>query len=220
MAKKVSVVLSHWYHLVEGLQHSPQQFYGSLEEAINRRQIPGVILSRVDYLEGGAFSAKREYVRAQRKELVFDVCAAPFGNGFFVSWWLGESRSSWGSLIALGLVALILILFVFLIDKLGFFPGVLTAGIVSSLLLVLLGVLVREGSIPLELSLSELPLFGAIYARFFEPVTYYKIDTTLMFQESVHVAVLEVVDQATQAKGLRALSESERKPVLHQLFKK
>jgi hypothetical protein len=52
------------------------------------------------------------------------------------------------------------------------------------------------------------------------PTTYYKIDTTLMFQESVHRAVVEVIDQMTQAKGLRALSESERKPILRNIFKR
>ena len=32
-------------------------------------------------------SAKREYLRMQRGKYAFDICAAPFGNGFFVSWW-------------------------------------------------------------------------------------------------------------------------------------
>jgi hypothetical protein len=40
------------------------------------------------------------------------------------------------------------------------------------------------------------------------------MDTALMFQESVHNAVLEVVDCITAAKGIRALTEAERKPIL------
>ncbi len=31
----------------------------------------------------------RIYQRIGRKKLVFDVCGAPFGKGFFVSWWMG-----------------------------------------------------------------------------------------------------------------------------------
>lgn len=91
MARKVSLLLSHWNKLIEGLQESPQQFYSSLEKAIERREIPNTNLSRIDYREGGVFSAKREYLRVRRKEHLFDICAAPFGTGFFFSWWLGES---------------------------------------------------------------------------------------------------------------------------------
>ncbi|HHT9126697.1 MAG TPA: hypothetical protein ACFYD6_12925 [Candidatus Brocadiia bacterium] len=166
MARKVSLLLSHWNKLIEGLQESPQQFYASLEEAIKRRQIPNIDLSRLDYREGGVFSAKREYLRVRRKEHIFDVCAAPFGSGFFFSWWLGES--------------------------VGFFWR-----------LILL-----------------IPILGRLFVRFFRPDTYYQIDTALMFQGAVHSAVLEVIDEITNAKGLRALSETERKPILTDLFKR
>jgi hypothetical protein len=35
-----------------------------------------------------------------------------------------------------------------------------------------------------------------------------------MFEKAVHNAVLEVVDRMTASKGIRALSESERKPIM------
>jgi len=166
-AKKVSVVLSHWYHLIEGLQDSPLQFYGSVDEAIRRRQLPDVKLARVDYREGGLFSAKREYFRVRRKEYIFDICAAPFGgNAFFVSWWLGET--------------------------IGFFSGLLLL----------------------------IPFVGPALVRALRPLTYFRLDTALMFQESVHAAVLEVLDERTSAKGLRMLSELERKPTLGEAFRK
>ena len=59
-----------------------------------------------------------------------------------------------------------------------------------------------------------MPLVGTIYERVFAPETYYALDTALMFQEAVHNAVLEVIDGMISAKGLRALSEVERKPIL------
>lgn len=167
MARKDSVILSHWYNLIEGLQDSSQRFYSSLEEAVKRRQIPDVDISRVDYREGGMFSAKREYLQVRRREHVFDVCAAPFGTGFFVSWWLGEIPPG-------GLWRLILMI----------------------------------------------PFFGQLIVRLFRPQTYYRLDTALMFQESVRLAVLEVIDDITKAKGLRALSELERKPILSSFFKR
>lgn len=157
MAKKVGAILSHWYHHTENMQDSPQRFYTAFEEAIKVRELPDVKLSRTHYREGGLLSAKREYLRVTRRELIFDICAAPFGKGFFISWWLGE---------------------------------------------------------PLGL-LQSFPIIGAL----FRPVTYFRYDTALMFQESVHSAVLEVIEATTQSKGLRALTELEKKPILSSFFK-
>jgi hypothetical protein len=140
------------------------EFYAQVEAAIDRRQVPDARQERIHWREGGPLSPKREYLRVRRREHVFDICAAPFGNGFFVSWWLGEFR------------------------------GCLAA-------------------------LAEIPWLGLFLQRL-RPVTYYRVDTALMFQESVHHAVLEVVDQLTEAKGLRALTEAERKPILREIFRR
>ncbi len=167
MAKATpSIVFSHWYQLIENLQASPLEFYKAVEQAIERREVPDAERSRVDWREGGLFSAKREYLRVRRKEFIFDICSAPFGNGFFVSWWLGEVPS--------GFLAL----------------------------------------------LAEIPVIGAFIQRFVRPATYYKLDTAHMFQESVRRAVLDVIDEMTTAKGLRALTELERKPILREFFQR
>ena len=92
MAKTPTSILAHWNVLIEGLQASPLEFYAQVEQALERRQIPAAKRSRVDWREGGLMSAKREYLRVQRYEHVIDICGAPFGAGFFVSWWLGEYR--------------------------------------------------------------------------------------------------------------------------------
>jgi hypothetical protein len=75
----------HWSTLVEGLQASPQECYAEIEEAIRRREVPDVRASRVTFKEGDLLSAERIYLRVGRKMLGFDICAAPFGNGFFFS---------------------------------------------------------------------------------------------------------------------------------------
>jgi hypothetical protein len=77
-------------HLIEGLQFSPQEFYSRIERALERRQVPDLVPSRVDWKEGGPLSARREYLRLQRERLMFDVCGMPFGTGFYVSEWYGE----------------------------------------------------------------------------------------------------------------------------------
>jgi hypothetical protein len=160
--KGLSEIFSHWYHLIEGLQASPKDFYTAVEQAVAKRDIPDVSVFRLEWPEGGPFSPKREYLRVMRKSYTFDICGAPFGQAFFVSWWLGE----------------------------------LSGGCLGSLIGV--------------------PIIGAIAAKFLR-TTYYKIDTALMFQETVRSAVMEAVDGLTSSSGIRALSEAERKPTMHGL---
>ena len=170
MAKVPSEILGHWNHLIEGFDTSSQQYYALVEDAIKRRNLPKIKVSRINWKEGGVMSAKREYLRVQHKDHVFDICGAPYGNGFFFSTWLGSLES-----------------------------GCLT-------------------------SLMNLPFVGdsiRFFVGFFiDPITYYRIDTAHMFQKSVHAAVMEVIDAITEEKGLRALTESERKPLMKDFFKK
>jgi hypothetical protein len=94
----------------------------------------------------------------------------------------------------------------------------LQASIVGGLLLLLalwlVGTFIRRGFIFSEDGILNLPLIGPLYAFLFQPQTYYKLDTTDMYQRAVHAAVLEVVDGTMSAKGLRALSEDARIPRL------
>lgn len=146
--------------MIEGLDTSALDFFHSVEYAIVQRKIPNKTVSRVHWNEGGIFSAKREYLRVRRKDLAFDIGAAPFGNGFFVSYWLGETPSIFWAII------------------------------------------------------FWIPVIGPFLTRKFRTITYYKVDTANMFQSLVHSSVLEVVDSLVEAKGLRALSESDKKPTM------
>ena len=159
-----TTILSHWNQMIPGLRQSAQEFYGSVETFLAPHDLKNVKLERVNLSEGGLLSAKREYLQIRRGEHVFHVCAAPFGNGFFISSWLGQVES-------------------------GLFAW-----------------------------LASLPFIGWFFQRFVKPLTYYKIDTALMFQSVAHGAVMEALDGITQAKGLRSLSESERKPVMRDFF--
>lgn len=159
-------VFSHWYHLFENLEASSQKTYEEIENVVEGRTLPDTESWSVDHYEGGLLSAKREYLRVQRGDRFFDICAAPFGKGFFVSWWLCEEPTA------------------------------------------------------LQKLLGMIPFVGGWLLRLFWPETYYRHDTTLMFQTAVHSAVMEVLDGVTKAKGLRSLSEEERKPILRNLFAK
>lgn len=71
-----------------------------------------------------------------------------------------------------------------------------------------------------EAFVRKIPLIGGWLHRSFYPVTYYTIDTATMYRHCVHTALLEVVDGITSEKGLRSLTEAERKPQLNDIFKR
>ena len=166
MAKQY-FVLSNWSTLIENLTESPLQFYERVEGAITQRQVPNIKVSRTDLKEGHLFSAKRQYLTVNRKRYLFDVCGAPFGSGFFVSWWLSFSPT--------------------------FFQR-------------------------LSYTLSQWPLLGSFFSTAIGDNSFYQRDTTKMFQTSIHGAVMDVIDQITKMKGLRALSEGERKPINSEFY--
>jgi hypothetical protein len=213
MAKQANVI-SHWCHLIENFQTSSLAFYESVETAVQSRAVPETNRARIEHQEGGLASAKREYLRIHRGKHAFDICAAPFGSGFFVSWWFTEPPLRFAFLYTLGfffgLVIALDIAFVVgaaigAAMGLGAFVGGSCAALVGvPALLWLLGNAMRQGRIGGESTVLAMPLVGSIYERMFAPATYYAVDTALMFQESVHNAVLEVVDCVTANKGVRA----------------
>jgi hypothetical protein len=83
----------HWQHMFDGLQFSAEEFYAAVQEAITKRQIPDVKFSRVTYSQSGIFGNSREYLHIVKGEYEYDVCAAPYGTGFFVSLWYAERPS-------------------------------------------------------------------------------------------------------------------------------
>lgn len=212
-----SSVLSHWYSSIENFQTSPKDFYSSVEAAVRKREIPDCEVSRVDWKEGGAFSASREYLRVQRGRHVFDICAAPFGKGFFVSWWLSRTPSQFGALALFLVIAGLFLTMIVLFGALGFFRGLVLFVLGAPLLFWLFVKFVAHANEGWDDALVAMPFFGPIYERIFSPQTYYKTDTALMFQESVRAAVREAIDGVTSTQGRRGLTDLEFKPILRGL---
>ena len=225
MAKEVDFI-SHWHHLFENLQNSPLAFYRSVEAASQARAIPETHWSQIHHKEGGLGSANRVYLRMHRGKYAFDICAAPFGTGFFVSWWFTKPPLKFALLCAFGLFLGIVIAMdlAFAVGfaggaalgryGLGTFIGGSCALIGVPAILWIIGNAMRQGRIGGESTGLAIPLFGWIYERIFAPPTFYAIDTALMFQDAVHNAVIEVADCMTANKGVRALTEAERKPIM------
>ncbi len=190
----IDTVASHWAKLLEGIQESPQAFYASVTEALNRRQIPGARTSNVEWPEGGLGSAKRLYLRVERGDDIVDICGARFGNAFFVSSWLCAPPPNLLNAVLM-LIGGFALLGVLLWQRLDLIQDAL---IVLDLLFIL-------GIVAL----------GIVRPIFFPPrPTFYRMDTANMFYTAVHNAVTDAVDQLTTAKGVRGLSAEERKPIM------
>lgn len=229
-------VISHWHTLVDGFNTSSLDFYKSVEEAVRAREVPEATFSRVEFKEGGVASAKREYLRIERGGVAFDVGAAPYGQGFFFSWWLIRPRPGWVWLWFAGLVGAGLIWILMLLSlssqaasqrlNASLFGGqtggagcavfLVLAGFPA--LLFLLGWAIHEGHVPIEEEdVLEIPVVGWLYDKVFGPNTYYAMDTALMFQESVSRAVNEVIEGLLTSQGLQALSADQLKPTIRNL---
>jgi hypothetical protein len=82
-------VISHWNTLLEDFNTSPMEFYNLVTEAVEKRKIPSAKTGSVQWHESHLLSAKRQYLTiSSSHDFYFAICAAPFGTGFFVSWWL------------------------------------------------------------------------------------------------------------------------------------
>jgi hypothetical protein len=218
--------ISRWGHLFENVQTPSSGFYRSVEAAVQRRAVPDAHWSQIQHKEAGLGSANRDYFRIHRGKYAFDICAAPFGTGFFVSWWFTEPPLPYGILYTLGfLLGLVIAMNIaFAVGGAigatmqGVFLATLFGGMFAFIgvpaILWLLGNGMRQGKIGGESTVLAMPLVGTIYEWIFAPATYYAIDTALTFQDAIHNALMEVIDCLTAEKGVRALTEAERKPIM------
>lgn len=226
-------VVSHWNKLVEGFQTSAKDFYTAVEAALDQRKIPGLKVSRVDWNEGGVLSPKREYLRITGGRYTFDVCAAPFGTGYFFSSWLVKRPARFVVLFFLLFLAAAALIFTllerFVAGLVGhtnwiFFGPMapFTYGAIALLAAVvnlwLVAICARLGWDDPEAAIMAMPILGWIYEQYFAPQTYYRFDTVSMFRTAADGAVKDTVDGLLVAKGLRALTEDERKPVFQKLL--
>lgn len=173
-------------------------------------------------------SDRREYLRISRERLTFDVCGAPFGTGFFVSIWCGEKQNRLGGL-AIAFIAVAVLgwldwlfhpdfgLYQLLWRNLSISYTQTTLTILGILVVLLVGMIVRTGP-NLDALLTGLPGIGYVYERFFRTITYYRFDKQCMYQQAVHAAVMQVIDEITTLQCIKPLSEFERRPRMLELF--
>lgn len=212
-------VISHWHLLVDDFNTSALEFYTAIEAAVAARKVPDVTVSRVDGREGGILSAKREYLRIGRDRLTFDICAAPYGTSYFFSWWFAEQPPQFALLYMCMAIFGLPIAFVLFIAMFGFGTGILLFLAVFVGVLVLLRNSVHAGAGLVEDIILAMPYIGTLYQRLFKPITYYATDTHIMFQESIHRAVVESIEAVRTTRGLRALSPDETRPTMRDILR-
>lgn len=190
-----------WHTFLDGFSCSAVEFYASVEAAVRARQIPKLKTERFLAKEGGAFSAKREYLRIRRGRVAFDLCAAPFGGGYFFSWWRYRMPPSHP------LLALLAVLAVFPAAGYGAFvyKGLFAVPLAVLAVLLLLGIAARNGLFGDDETLLNVPIVGWLYERFFNPQTMYLQDAATMFEEVVALDVRTEINRLLTQQGLRAL---------------
>jgi hypothetical protein len=212
-----SPVISNWHTLFEDFSTSTQDFYTAVEEAVARRNLPEIKISRVLFSERGIGSPDREYLRVRRYRVAFDICSAPYGDGHFFSWWLAKIPAKYGLFKMLALllgIALVLGILIYPVRN-SCLGGMLSVGaffLGIPVMLLLLGIGIDQGYFGDEEWVLSVPVVGYLYALFFNPTTYYRLDTAMMFRDSIRAAVNEVINEVRQEKGLRVLSDEELRP--------
>lgn len=211
-------VVEHWYSLVSDQNFSSLEVYDHIEDRIKEQQVPALEVSRIDLSEGGAFSAKREYLRMKRERLIFDVCAAPVGVNYFFSYrfYVEQVVVSVWHLIAL-FVSLNLLL-VGSVKLLGVILGPFFLLLGSALLVWLMRNAIGMGLRDLDTTLLKIPVLGTIYEAFFRKDTYYRQDMRIAYGSIVSNIVKGEVERATAAKGVRLLREFSYSPVFDELY--
>jgi len=211
-----SEIASHWHHSVEGLSTSSLDFYASVEEALKTKEAP-VRTERIQFGEGGVLSAKRTYLRVSYERFVFDIGAAPFGKDFFFSWWLGKRVPDFGAMLGcVVLIAMPIVLFI-CFQIAGVFGGLVLFAVLLAGIFLYMQQGGRIGDVRMEDVMLVVPILGPLYLRFFKPVTYYSEDTRMMFEETVHRVVLDVLAGILTVNSLRPLTPEEALPKGHKV---
>jgi hypothetical protein len=156
-----------------------------------------------------------------RGKHAFDICAAPFGTGFFVSWWFTEPPLAFAILYTLGFLFGLMIAmdiafgigFAIGLAMQGYAFGMLLGGSAALLgapaLLWIWGNAIRHGSLPGESTVLAMPLIGWVYERILrpQPITHgYRAHVS----DSVHRG--SVVDCMTEGRAFAPLQKLNAKP--------
>lgn len=226
---------------LDGQHFSALEFYDQVEADLKARRVPRLRSQRVAFHEGSRLSDKRIYLRLARERFSFEVCAAPFGTGYFFSLrYIVIPRGGWiALLLLLTAVNLALGLLFLLVNHLLFHAsGWLWIGLgivnVAALAIVIVRNAQQDAANPPDPEdrddpVQEMPDFDAILLSlpvigdWWERVrreTYYRYDTRLMFQTIVSEIVEHRVNELVAAKGVKLLRPSFDEASMRDFFRR
>ena len=78
---------------------------------------------------------------------------------------------------------------------------------------------VSMGMQDLDAALLNAPVIGAVYERFLRAETYYRVDTRMMFLETIDAIVKMKVEEVTAKNGVKLLSIKQHAPLFDELYK-
>lgn len=199
--RKRPQVYSQWITPLLEFSSDSAKFYDAIEEGLRAWQVPELVTERIIYQDGGFLSPGREYFRARREALVFDIISAKFG----ASWWwfscrcavLPRSMRIWEALVFLIFVA------AFAGSYIYTFGTVIGCMVLASTLLMLVAMMVAARSWNgLDDLLLRLPVLGPLYEWVFRAESYYRDDTRRMYVSVVDFMVREKVKEFAAAAGV------------------
>ena len=218
--KSETFVLQYECKLLDNVEASPRDVYDTVEKAVKERQIPGLLTTRELWNEGGALSAKREYLRLTRERLLFEICAAPFGSDFFVSFRITIIPLVIDPLAIFVLLGIAGVALLILTNSFGILWAAIILLTSLSVLTFVLRTSIATGLADLDRVFMKTPLFGPLYEMFLRPVTYYRIDTAQMYVEAVNRAVNEAFNTLFVDTGVKFVPNVLEKPVLDELYRR
>jgi len=80
--------LDSWQTLYPDSTYEPEVFYNTVIEMLFHQKIPGFKTAKRNFKQGGILSRHQLYLEITRGNYRFHICAAPWGDGYFFSWWM------------------------------------------------------------------------------------------------------------------------------------
>lgn len=205
--------------LIEDLSYSPREFYGLILNQLDSRQIPDLGLGTFTLPEGTIFSHDRLYLQIRRERLLFEICGAPFGTGFFVSNRLIDRRleADWRDYLAN--LTLIGLLGYLAWQQLGTVNALIVVGLILTFFWSLMRMAASRTAEWLDSTIWSMPFLGPIYESWFHPDTYYRQDQMAMYQVAVENSVKSAIADMTRQGGV-AGQRGGQEPPLHPQFQR
>ena len=196
------IIHEHWFVPLKDFVSNTEEFYQAMEAEVKGRRMPELTVERITFSEGGWVSGNRAYLRMRRERVVFDLCSAAFGTG----WWFSLRAATLPRVLygwEVVLAALGIAGFAGLYWQLfGLATGAIAFG--ASVIGLLLVFLMARKWASLDEFVVCLPVVGALYEAFFRKDTYYRLDQRLVTAHLIDLITREKVTEFCVAGGLES----------------